>query len=352
MPQGDATGRCHRAEPRQSAGHVLKGTSCYDPAARPSPPLPLMKDPAARPLSSAPPPEGARCAPRAATPERVSPERLGALVALLDDPSPAVWEPVRDHLERAGRAAVPALRRAASHPEPRVRLRSRALLATHARRATLRRLAATLARDPVDLEAGLWRLARAADPEFDAREARIQLDRLAARVRARGHGLDAGMAKALALVDVLCEEDGLRGAEDGYHHPDNAHLGRVLERRRGLPLSLVAIHLLVARRAGIRAAAVPLPGHVMLRLYAGERSLLVDPFHGGKIRTRKDCLTYLLHQGLAPRTDWFADATDRQLLLRQTGNLINGLRLVGRSAEAHALKDVLRAVEPRPRSSD
>jgi len=276
------------------------------------------------------------------------PDRIQALVALLDDPSERVWQPVRAALERAGRAALPALRRAQESADPRVRLRARALEASQARRGALRRFCTTVARTaaheasaPGTLEAGLLRLTRVIDPDFDAQEVRAELDRLAARVRARGQGLDTGMAQALALVDVLCEEHGLRGASDHYHHPDNVHLGRVLSRRRGLPLSLVAVHLFVARRAGIRAAAVPLPGHVMLRLYAGERSLLVDPFHGGKIRTRKDCLTYLLQQGLAPRNDWFADADEGQLLLRQSGNLVNALRQLGRGAEARELEAVL-----------
>jgi regulator of sirC expression with transglutaminase-like and TPR domain len=144
----------------------------------------------------------------------------------------------------------------------------------------------------------------------------------------------------MVLAHYLGNERGLIGSEVDYHHPDHVYLHRAIVRKRGMPLTLTAIYLLVARRAGIRAAAVPLPGHVLLRLYSGRRSLIIDPFRGGRVRTRSDCLRYLAEQGLVPRPSWFRDATDAMLLQRHARNLMNSYQLRGRARLARDLERV------------
>ena len=61
--------------------------------------------------------------------------------------------------------------------------------------------------------------------------------------------LDRGQA----LVDYLGRELGSGGSTGDFHHPDNSHFPRVLEKKRGMPLALSAVYVFVARRAGIRA---------------------------------------------------------------------------------------------------
>ena len=104
-----------------------------------------------------------------------------------------------------------------------------------------------------------------------------------------------------------------------------------------MPLTLTAIYLFVARRSGIQAAPVALPGRVLLRLYAGRRSMLVDPFQGGRARTRMDCIRYLAQHGLVPRPDWFHDATDRQLFQRHVLNLMSSSQMRGLHRESQEL---------------
>ena len=122
------------------------------------------------------------------------------------------------------------------------------------------------------------------------------------------------------------------------------HLHRALEKKRGMPLTLVAIYLLVARRAGLRAAPIALPGRVLLRLYAGPRSLILDPFLGGKARTRQDCVNYLAKHGLVPRPQWFADAGDAALFHRHILNLMGSHQARGHVREAAELQAIVAGV--------
>lgn len=96
-----------------------------------------------------------------------------------------------------------------------------------------------------------------------------RLDQLASRVRGDNH---------MALRRVIAIAEGIGGNVDHYADPDNSFLNRVLDTRRGIPISLSVVWMEVGRRAGIEVVGVGLPGHFVV--YAGGQ--MVDPFHYGE----------------------------------------------------------------------
>jgi regulator of sirC expression with transglutaminase-like and TPR domain len=264
--------------------------------------------------------------------ERGRRARFEALVGLLGD-SPADPQ-VLLALRAAGAAAVPALRRGARDGDARRRVQARALLLDQARLPARRRLLKALARGNYGLLQGMLLLSRSEQPDLDARPLLAEIERLAQRVQERAGASGGDFAGPLALIEVLCKESGLSGGSADPGSLAELFLERVLIGRRGLPLPLVVLHLLVAERAGLAAAAVPLPGRVLLRLYSGQRTLLADPFAGGKLRTRRECLSYLESRGLAARPEWFQDAEPALLVHRHLLNLERAYRRLGRPQDA------------------
>jgi regulator of sirC expression with transglutaminase-like and TPR domain len=282
---------------------------------------------------------------------RVSAEnerRLRWLGDFLGDDSPVVRAEVRRGLLGAGKAALPLLERAAKSPDPKVRARARALLGERARRGCFRRLCAYVAARPIDLETALFLLARWADPTLDVRPWRALLDSLAQQVGKLARERNEELYRASALADVLGRQLGFGGNAAEFHHPDNLHIHRALARRRGMPLTLSAIYHIVAKRAGIRTALLPLPGHVMLRLYAGTKSMIVDPFDRGKLRSEPDCRAYLKSNGLGFQKAWFQDASDASMLRRQLLNLQKSASVRGARSESRAAQTLLVLLDRSP----
>lgn len=126
-----------------------------------------------------------------------------------------------------------------------------------------------------------------ADPDLDVEPALLRVDALADTVRTRsGSGAIADpRAAPRVAADVLAAElggrQGFAGDTVDYHDPANALLHRVLERKRGLPISLAIVYVAVARRLGIPAYAIALPGHVVAAVADGAHPVVLDPFHGG-----------------------------------------------------------------------
>jgi regulator of sirC expression with transglutaminase-like and TPR domain len=89
--------------------------------------------------------------------------------------------------------------------------------------------------------------------------------------------------EAAACRVVLGERHGFTGDTRDYGDPRNSMLDSVLERRRGLPITLSVVWVSVARRAGFRLDGVGLPGHYVVGHFRADPPLLLDPFAGGAL---------------------------------------------------------------------
>ena len=304
-------------------------------ASAPEPPLTTL-------LPAGPAPSGA--------PARPTDPELRSLLDLLDDPSPAVWQPVFRELRARGTAIHPLLRRLARGDAPRRRARARALLDSHARRLGLRRLVSYATRPRPRLERALWLFARLDTPRFDSRPFETELDDLAELLRGEYRAAEGELDRAMVLPKFLGERftwSVPRGAgEDPYdddelraasHHPHRIHLHRVLATRRGLPLTLALVWRLVGERLGLKLEILDLPGHVLVRIPAGPRRILVDPASGGQPVSRREVREYLEAHDIpfAPRL--LKPMDDRDLLRRHTANLMRGLGMRGQVGQAEEL---------------
>ena len=268
-------------------------------------------------------------------------EHLRALGRLRGDSSPKVREALRAEFAAAGRAGLATLRRASDADDARVHIHARELLVGTQRAQVVRRLVRHAARPHLNLERSLFLLGRLDRHDLDARPYIKALDAMGAEVRRRAQTCETPIERARVLVEYMASELGFEGDAETYHHPDNVHLHRTIERKRGLPLTLTALYMLVGRRAGLRVGAIPMPGHVLLRLFGRSRNLIVDPFHGCQTRSQQALRRQLTRHGLSCDPAWFRHASDEDLFARQIRNLANGLRTQGRIDEAHALAPVL-----------
>ena len=272
---------------------------------------------------------------------------LSALTSLLGDESPTVRAALSEEFQRRGRQALRPLARAAASSDARVRSHARALLGDLEFESSCRDLARYLARPEPELEAGLWKLSALDRADFDARPYLRAPDAMARAVEERAQDFSDPLDRCKVLVHYLGEELGYAGDVDAYTSPDNVLLHRTIERKKGLPLTLCALYAAVARRVGLRTGLLPLPGHVMLRLFGRERNLIVDPFHGGEARTQDSLMEYLAQHGLEFQPVWFQSAPDQDLLKRQLLNLRNSMARVGRVARARRLSRLLPLFEKR-----
>lgn len=137
--------------------------------------------------------------------------------------------------------------------------------------------------DDVRLDLALLLLSAEAAPDDASSGERLEallqrglgdLDALAAAVPPDGRD-DSRLRAALA---------DFQGAASDYARLESSLLPDVLRRRRGLPILLSTVWTEVARRAGVPAYGVGLPGHFVVGVGDPDGSrVLVDPWAGGRL---------------------------------------------------------------------
>lgn len=89
----------------------------------------------------------------------------------------------------------------------------------------------------------------------------------------------------------LFEELGFAGDAKRYYDPANSFLNQVVHRRRGLPITLSVLGMVVGRRVGLSLDGVGMPGHFLLRHRPADGpEIYVDAFDGGRVLDRAGCI--------------------------------------------------------------
>jgi len=186
------------------------------------------------------------------------------------------------------------------------------------------RFAALIARDPVPLDEAALAIAEEEYPRLDTEEVLVRLDVLAERVRRRAPAPGRSATTLHALRKVLFEEEGMTGNEADYGDPRNSFLNEVLERRRGIPISLCVVYMEVARRVGLPLQGVGFPGHFLAK-YASPSGteIFVDAFNGGEMLSADECVARYRARTGGRDLDrrHLAAVAPRQILARMLQNL-------------------------------
>ena len=191
-----------------------------------------------------------------------------------------------------------------------------------------------LARDEAEIDLARACLLIAADayPGLDVDGYLGEIERLAARLRARlppGGGAEEWV---LALNQFLFDDLGYSGNAGNYYDPRNSFLNEVLERRTGIPITLSVLYLEIGRRIGLELEGVSFPGHFLVRLRLRGAMQVLDPFSGGEALSEADLrerLQRVIPEGAAggvpvnalPLDPFLEPAGKRQILARLLRNL-------------------------------
>lgn len=186
--------------------------------------------------------------------------------------------------------------------------------------------------DRIDLARACLLVAQDAYPALDIEHYVAELERMAARLRARLPQGGAAEEKVIALNQFLYEDLGYWGNTDDYYDPRNSYLNDVIERRTGIPITLAVLYMEIGRRVGLPVEGVSFPGHFLVRVRMRRGMLVLDPFAGGVPQSEdelRDRLKRVVPRGATgsvppeqlPLDQFLEPATNRQILGRLLRNL-------------------------------
>lgn len=159
----------------------------------------------------------------------------------------------------------------------------------------------------------------------------------------------SAQARAEALTSVIAGEFGFIGDRQTYDDPDNANLIRVIDRRRGLPVSLSILYTAAARRVDWAADSLNTPGHLLTRVGAERDFVLIDPFAGGAVVEPRQVANLLSRWSVRSRhaiAAHLTPMTNRSVLVRLLTNQASRAEQGGDFERALEVMERITTVDP------
>jgi regulator of sirC expression with transglutaminase-like and TPR domain len=201
----------------------------------------------------------------------------------------------------------------------------------------------------IDLARVALLIAREEYPQLPPEPYLGRLDQMAEEVRDRLSDETAPPVVLQELLAVIYEKHGFKGNREAYYDPRNSFLSDVLDRRKGIPLTLGIVVLEVGWRLGLPLEGVNFPHHFLVR-YAGDvLQLLIDPFDGGQVRFQDQAQEFLdrVYGGMVRvRASYLRPASRRDMLVRLLTNLKSLYSNVGDDVRAVAAVERILLLRP------
>ena len=176
--------------------------------------------------------------------------------------------------------------------------------------------------EEIDLARAALLIAATEYPELSVERELFRLDAIAEGIAPRMDD-DTPLYQLNTLSEYLFDELKFAGNHTNYHDPRNSFLNDVMERKRGIPISLSLLYIEVGKRAGVPILGIGMPGHFIVR-HKDESGVFVDPFHGGILLSVEECAERLkqVTQGSLPwDSEYLEPISSRAFIARMLRNL-------------------------------
>ena len=266
--------------------------------------------------------------------------QVSFLIKLLTDRDEFVRNRVQEQLIDLGEDAIPFLEIAVRGGDDDLRIQANALIQSilpQKLAEKFRQLAQKGLGHDIDLETGMMLIMEFGYPNSDPEEFRQKLDELAQNfadiLNPEAHPPEI----VAAFTHFLFQQKGFKGNKDDYQNPDNSFLNKVLDNQTGLPITLSAICVLLAKRLNLPIVGVGMPGHYIVKYSLPIEPIYFDPFHQGRLLTKKECIQIVEQFGHSFEEHFLSQATQRETLIRMLNNLIQVYKKSNETKKAETL---------------
>lgn len=274
---------------------------------------------------------------------------IESLIYLLEDPDPEVQSIVQNRFRELGENAVPLLDQFRTQTND---YGERTIINEIIHKITFGNLYEDFSdlldeglKNRQQLEKASLMLARFGNPTLRTEEYHRKLDRLAKEIYSDIASHSSENQKMHTLLRYVFRDLRFRGDNKNYYTPDNSFLDRVIDRRKGLPISLSLIVIFLSRRLELPFFGVSMPIHFMLVFEGKKQSVLIDPFDRGSIVTYDQCHYFLKKNGVEPRPEHFKRTGELEILTRSVRNLIHSYAKMKNEKKVKDLQALLQLIE-------
>lgn len=275
-------------------------------------------------------------------------KELKALVSLLDDDDTEVIQHVEGRIMAQGTHIIPYLEFEWENSfNPVVQKRIEELVHGLQFELTKEKLYAWKAQGAKDLLEGMWLINTYQYPDLEFAQLTKEIEQLYYNVwmefKSDIHPID----QVKQLNSVFFNSLHFSANTKNFHSPGNSMLNVVLQTRKGNPISLCVIYMLVAQKLKMPIYGVNLPNLFIMTYKNEDAQFYINAFNRGLIFSRKEIDEYIENLHLQPHDTFYEPCSNEDIVVRVLRNLINSHEKLGHTEKVEEIKsmlDVLRSV--------
>ncbi len=276
----------------------------------------------------------------------LSDKELEALISLLEDTDEEVISHVEQRLLSLGESVIPVLERSwETQFNPIVQKRIEELIHSLHFDMMRSRLHGWLQGTNHDLLEGLWIIATYQYPDLSREELEKQISDFVELARANVKLEDTPREQVLAMNDLIFNKLKFSANTKNFHSAANSMINLVLESKKGNPIALCSVYLLISQRLGLPIFGVNLPNLFILTYKTRETQFYVNAFNKGLIFTRSDIDNYIQHLNLSKNDIFYQPCTSLDIILRVLRNLMVSFEKTGQAEKVQEIEALISLVE-------
>lgn len=286
---------------------------------------------------------------------------LSALINLLDDPDEEVYRHVTDRLIALGTAIIPSLEAAWEKTfNPDLHYRLEELIHLIQFETVVKDLRRWVKKRQDNLLEAAIIIARYQYPDLSIAKINAQIEKLSKEIWLEMNYNLTPLEQVNVFNHVLFQLNGFSGNTSNIHDPQNAYLNILLETKKGNPVSLSLLYLILADKIKMPVYGINLPQHFVLSFHKDlmepdeteqkvKSSLLfyINPFNKGIIFSRDDITMFLKKLNITPKPSHYLPCTNLETILALVNSILHDYELAGvadKVMELTKMKEVLTEV--------
>jgi regulator of sirC expression with transglutaminase-like and TPR domain len=267
---------------------------------------------------------------------------IKALISLLDDDDKQIATHVEEKLLSLGSVAIPFLESEwEANLNPAVQTRIEDMIHKLQYELLRDRLKQWYSSSDQDLLTGMWIIATYQYPDLDLTKLKQELEQFYYEAWLEYDNGLAALERIKVINNVMFNKLKFGANSKNFHSPGNSMINIVLESRRGNPITLSVIYLLVAQKLKLPIYGVNLPNLFVLIYQDEAHQLYINPFNRGLIFSKQDIENYIKELHLAPQPSFFEPCTTADIVRRSLRNLVMSFEKIGEHAKAEEVKLLL-----------
>lgn len=272
----------------------------------------------------------------------MSDKELKALVSLLDDQDDNIVTQVVDKIRSLGKDAIPYLEHEwETNFNPLVQRRIEDLIHDLQYELLKFRIQEWYESKDQDLLTGLWLIATYQYPDLEIEKLKQELEQIYYEAWLEFKPDLYPLDQVKILNGVLFNKLRFGANTKNFHSPSNSMINTVLESRKGNPITLCIIYMLVAQKLKMPVYGVNLP-NLFIVIYKDEKvPFYINAFNKGLIFSRQDIENYIHELRLTPQDSFFGPCTSLEIIRRVFRNLIMSFDKMGEHEKAEEVKELL-----------